>query len=322
MPSEFEYYDYHRSFQILLAQDGGIGLVILSYQKMEIWERKISGHGFVGWTMQKRIELGVILGLGRMGGWENLILAYDEHLQFIFIRTVNGVFMIHLEIMQFKNLGIDRFDGIIHTYNAFCTAGARRFDGILAMNDIVSADDSMGAAGDNAAAASSRTAPEEGMVDDKNLESVWNHGQRIGVGSKSGPSGYSKRTKKDGEVTRLKERHHNLTACFGVRPKIRKFMRISLNKEQRKTVSRNRRARKAKTTLRSMTLLYEKKATSKLGKAWAKWFRSNGIPGTKADCPFLCRAIELTQQLGDGELVPVGAEIDAPYLDSSEEETE
>jgi hypothetical protein len=96
MPSEFEYYSGHRSFQILPADDGGIGLVILSHQ---------------------------ILGLDRMGGWENLIKAYAEDFQFIFIRTVEGVFMIHLESMQFKNLGKDNFDGFIHPYSAFCTAG-------------------------------------------------------------------------------------------------------------------------------------------------------------------------------------------------------
>jgi hypothetical protein len=58
-----------------------------------------------------------------MGGWENLIKAYAEDFQFIFIRTVEGVFMIHLESMQFKNLGKDNFDGFIHPYSAFCTAG-------------------------------------------------------------------------------------------------------------------------------------------------------------------------------------------------------
>lgn len=122
MPSEFEYYR-RRSFQILPAEDGDIGLAILSYQIMEIWERKISSDGYVGWVKQKKIELGVILGLGHMGGWENLLEAYDEELQFMFIRTIEGVFMIHLDSMQFINLGKENFKGIIHTYSAFCTAG-------------------------------------------------------------------------------------------------------------------------------------------------------------------------------------------------------
>lgn len=125
MPSEFLHYNSHRSFQIMPAEDGGICLAILSYQIMELWERKISsdGVGVAEWTMLKKIELGVILGLGHMGGWQNLIVAYDEDYQLIFVRTINGVFMIHLESMQFKNLGKDNFDGILHAYSAFCTAG-------------------------------------------------------------------------------------------------------------------------------------------------------------------------------------------------------
>ncbi|RLN04291.1 F-box domain containing protein [Panicum miliaceum] len=325
MPSEFEYYSDHCSFQILPVEEGGIGLVILSYQIMEIWERKISCDGAVGWVMQKKIELGVILGLGRMGGWENLIKAYAEDFQFIFIRTVEGVFMIHLESMQFKNLGKYNFDGIIHPYSAFCTAvgdlaiGERRVDGILAMNDSVLENTSMGAGavGDNAAAPSFGTVLEEGMVDDENRENVWNHGQRIDAGFKSS---YSKRTKKGGGTIQLNERHQNATACLGVRPKIRKFMRISLNKEQKKNAARNHRKIKAKGKLRNMARLYDNKATSKLGKAWAKWFHRNGIPATKADCPYFRRAMELTQQLGASTLVPTGAQIDGASLDASEEE--
>ncbi|CAL4998248.1 unnamed protein product [Urochloa decumbens] len=279
MPSRFEYYSSRRSFQILPAEDDGIRLASLSFQIMEIWERKISSDGDVDWVMQKEIELG-------------------------------GVFMIHLESIQFKNLGKDGLDGIIHTYSAFCTAGERRDDVILARNDSVLADALMGAGEerDSSAAASFGTVPEEGMLDDENMENVSNHNQRTGAGFKSS---YSKRTKKGGGATWLKKgKHNNATAFIGVRPKIRKFMRISLNKEQRKYMTRNCRGRKTKANLRNKVRLYDKEATSEIVKAWAKWFRRNGIPGTKANCQYFRRAIELTQQLGARAFVPTGAEID------------
>ncbi|RLM61937.1 hypothetical protein C2845_PM14G09740 [Panicum miliaceum] len=116
------------------------------------------------------------------------------------------------------------------------------------------------------------------------------------------------------------ERHQNATACLGVGPKIRKVMRISLNKEQKKNVARNHSEINAKAKLRNMARLYDNKATTKLGKACAKWFHRNGIPGTKADCPYFRRTMELTQQLGASALVPTGAEIDGASLDASEEE--
>ncbi|EEC66541.1 hypothetical protein OsI_32690 [Oryza sativa Indica Group] len=269
MPSEFLHYNSHRSFQIMPAEDGGICLAILSYQIMELWERKISsdGVGVAEWTMLKKIELGVILGLGHMGGWQNLIVAYDEDYQLIFVRTINGVFMIHLESMQFKNLGKDNFDGILHAYSAFCTAvgdlprAERRVGTISEImgfdeDDSNSADPPKGAGAveGNAAAPSCETIPDEGMVDNENLDYVWNHGERIGEGFKCK---YCKMTRKSGRGTRLKEhlagRRHNVIACSGVPPKVRKAMRISLNKvKQRTKAAKNRRAKMKKPNTQNM----------------------------------------------------------------------
>lgn len=59
---------------------------------------------------------------------------------------------------------------------------------------------------------------------------------------------------------------------------------------------------------------------SKLSKAWAKWFRSNGVPGNKADCPHFRSALKLTQQLGTRFVAPTGNEIDGADLDASDED--
>ncbi|XP_051227163.1 uncharacterized protein [Lolium perenne] len=63
-----------------------------------------------------------------------------------------------------------------------------------------------------------------------------------------------------------------------------------------------------------------KETRSKLGKAWAKMFHANGIPGRKADCPYFRSAMKLTQQLGPGMFIPTGEEIDGIYLDAIEKE--
>uniref|UniRef100_A0ACD5YXJ2 Uncharacterized protein n=1 Tax=Avena sativa TaxID=4498 RepID=A0ACD5YXJ2_AVESA len=59
---------------------------------------------------------------------------------------------------------------------------------------------------------------------------------------------------------------------------------------------------------------------SKLDKAWAKWFRANGIPGSKADCPHFRSAMKLTRQLGTCTHVPTGDGIDETDLGADEEE--
>jgi hypothetical protein len=55
-------------------------------------------------------------------------------------------------------------------------------------------------------------------------------------------------------------------------------------------------------------------AKVRLGKAFAKWFRSEDIPGRKADNPFVS-AVKLAQELGEGVAIPTGRDIDGPLLD-------
>ena len=64
----------------------------------------------------------------------------------------------------------------------------------------------------------------------------------------------------------------------------------------------------------------EVETRSKLSKAWATWFRSNGVPESKADCPHFRTAMKLTQQLGTRLPVPTGDELGGVNLDVNEEE--
>ena len=42
--------------------------------------------------------------------------------------------------------------------------------------------------------------------------------------------------------------------------------------------------------------------STRIGKAWSKWFHANDIPGHKANCPYFVGALKLTQDLGKGVL--------------------
>ncbi|PWZ05197.1 hypothetical protein Zm00014a_027205 [Zea mays] len=55
-------------------------------------------------------------------------------------------------------------------------------------------------------------------------------------------------------------------------------------------------------------------AKERLGKTWAKWFHANDILGRKADCLYFVAAVKLSQQLGEGVVVPRGRDIDGPLL--------
>jgi hypothetical protein len=120
------HYSCWSSFQVMPTDDitSSIRLAILEYQKFEMWERKVDADGAAGWVLQETFQMYTILGLGRMGGRENLILGYDEDDHVIYVRTDIGVCMIQLDTMQFKSLGKDDFTTThYYPYRSFYTAG-------------------------------------------------------------------------------------------------------------------------------------------------------------------------------------------------------
>uniref|UniRef100_M8BBY4 F-box protein AT5G49610-like beta-propeller domain-containing protein n=1 Tax=Aegilops tauschii TaxID=37682 RepID=M8BBY4_AEGTA len=123
MPDLFRYYSCWSSFKIMSTDDGSFGLAVLEHQKFEMWERKVDCDGVAGWVLQKTFQLNTILGLGPIGGTDNLVLGYDEDDRAIYVRTDIGVCIIQLETMQFRNLGKDNFTTTAYyPYKSFYTA--------------------------------------------------------------------------------------------------------------------------------------------------------------------------------------------------------
>ncbi|XBI07791.1 hypothetical protein VPH35_135639 [Triticum aestivum] len=174
---DLRYYRRPNSFKILRADDGSVGLAILEYQKFQMWERKVGSDGVAGWMLQKTFQMNTILGLGPMGGGDNLMLGYDEDDHEIYVRTDIGVCIIQLETMQFRNLGKDNFTTTeYYPYRSFYTAVSdlsvceRRVGGIprpLAkdVSIMFPASVGVGAAGDTVAAASFGTVAEGDTLD-------------------------------------------------------------------------------------------------------------------------------------------------------------
>ena len=54
-------------------------------------------------------------------------------------------------------------------------------------------------------------------------------------------------------------------------------------------------SRSRTTTQACVDTMFSKTAHEDIGKAWAKWFHANDIPGKKADCPYFRGAMKLTQ---------------------------
>uniref|UniRef100_M8C418 F-box protein AT5G49610-like beta-propeller domain-containing protein n=1 Tax=Aegilops tauschii TaxID=37682 RepID=M8C418_AEGTA len=220
---DLRYYRRPNSFKILRADDGSVGLAILEYQKFQMWERKVGSDGVAGWMLQKTFQMNTILGLGPMGGGDNLMLGYDEDDHEIIYFFLTLTFSI---VQSVSDLSV-------------CE---RRVGGIprpLAkdVSIMFPASVGVGAAGDTVAAASFGT-----VAGGDTLDKTHNRVQGIDTGLV--PSRVLTQTRID------------------------------------------------------VIFKKEKETRSKLSKAWAKWFHSNSVPESKADCPHFRSAMKLTQQLG------------------------
>ncbi|KAL6634299.1 hypothetical protein ACP70R_026970 [Stipagrostis hirtigluma subsp. patula] len=90
---------------IILAEDGGVGLAVTTPFIFDMWDRKISPDGICTWVLRKTVKLEEITGLSRDERGRAIIHGYDEDDDAIFLMTDMGCFVVHLQSMQFKNLG-------------------------------------------------------------------------------------------------------------------------------------------------------------------------------------------------------------------------
>lgn len=111
-------------FQIMRTEHSGIILVILLGPNIQIWEWKPEAK--MSWVMEKTIQLAdlfkpkLFIENGTM--WRR---GYDEELNFIFLTTNMGDFMVQLDRMQLKRMSeIDQEKSwTCYTYENFYTTG-------------------------------------------------------------------------------------------------------------------------------------------------------------------------------------------------------
>ncbi|KAF7027625.1 LOW QUALITY PROTEIN: hypothetical protein CFC21_039656 [Triticum aestivum] len=99
---------YKSSFRIIQAEDGIVGLAILSYPRFQMCKRDINWHGVAIWVLQKTIEIHSILGLPPQieGGTRvrQTKVGYSEDTDVVFIFVGSSLYMVQLKSMQSKRL--------------------------------------------------------------------------------------------------------------------------------------------------------------------------------------------------------------------------
>jgi hypothetical protein len=116
------------SAKIIRADDGGVGLAILSCPGdkllLQMWERKLDSYGSARWVLRKTVELQETLRLRFMtGGLMTALVRYAEDVHAIILAVHGHVFMVHLESMQTRELR-DHVHSYYH-FTSFYTEGLK-----------------------------------------------------------------------------------------------------------------------------------------------------------------------------------------------------
>ncbi|PAN19994.1 hypothetical protein PAHAL_3G312100 [Panicum hallii] len=110
---------------LLRTADGGLGIAILSKQRIQLWGQTAVSDRVVGWVLQKTIELDKLISLTPLMETQHptTIVGFDEDNNVFFLSTAIDTFMIQLESMKFTTLPKDDSIRLYYPYTSFYTTG-------------------------------------------------------------------------------------------------------------------------------------------------------------------------------------------------------
>uniref|UniRef100_A0A0E0EVN4 F-box domain-containing protein n=1 Tax=Oryza meridionalis TaxID=40149 RepID=A0A0E0EVN4_9ORYZ len=115
-PSNPNCYSHYMS-QIFLAEGGYLGLVTLSYDSLQIWERKVCSEGVTRWVLQRTAELNKVLELGSGVKTSHLVrLGYAEDVKVMLLCADSSVFMLQIDSLQSRKLWETNIMSSLHPY--------------------------------------------------------------------------------------------------------------------------------------------------------------------------------------------------------------
>ncbi|CAM0953134.1 unnamed protein product [Alopecurus aequalis] len=110
---------------IIRAEDGGLGLFILSYPRIQMWDRNVDCHGVASWVLRKNGNMSELLGTKTISA---TIVGYAEDADAVFMSMYKGSCMHVLTIVQLESMIVKECHGcfssdIYHPLTNLYTAG-------------------------------------------------------------------------------------------------------------------------------------------------------------------------------------------------------
>ncbi|KAK1613935.1 hypothetical protein QYE76_019452 [Lolium multiflorum] len=111
--------------RIIRGKDGTqLGLAVLSYPTLQIYDRQVGSHGALMWVLRKTLHMDKILGLpAGMADGNTYIRGYSEDAAAIVMSAHHGVrnalYIVHLESMKHMKIHGNFFENLYHPFANF-----------------------------------------------------------------------------------------------------------------------------------------------------------------------------------------------------------
>jgi hypothetical protein len=111
-------------YTVVRAECGGLGFLFMPDYIVQLWKRMTHCGGVAFWKLDRTIEVDKLLPLNSQVQIAHLmIIGFAEDNNVVFLWTIQGVFMIHLESLQFMELLRGNLDFCYHPFESVYAAG-------------------------------------------------------------------------------------------------------------------------------------------------------------------------------------------------------
>jgi hypothetical protein len=109
-------------FIVIRAEGGGMGFLFLSDFTAQLWRKVSDCDGVVSWVQGRTIELDKLFPPNSRRDYLSIV-GYAEENNVVFVWTAVGVFMLHLESLQFKGISEPNRGFRYHPFELVYTPG-------------------------------------------------------------------------------------------------------------------------------------------------------------------------------------------------------
>ncbi|KAF7027081.1 hypothetical protein CFC21_039153 [Triticum aestivum] len=118
--------NYSDNFQIIQAEGGAVGIAVLSYNTLQLWQRTVNHRGDAIWLSCKIVLLRNLINIPPRTGRKReclRLVGYDEATDVIFLGIRDSVYMVQPKSMQTRQLNVTHSPNYCYPFTSFFPPG-------------------------------------------------------------------------------------------------------------------------------------------------------------------------------------------------------